>query len=177
MESSESAHVTRKPRGNAGAGLVVEEAARRVLARFDPAATFECKFVDRRWEIDINLTRPELAVGEVPPYVRSLFDAFRRAGVKRTRVRGKVYQPRDLAQAYSDSGSQVWHARRTAHLLRWAAGLLPADQRARFVEETCGNLAATRSRREWVGHLAGQLLQMPKTAWVYRNGRRREPTR
>jgi hypothetical protein len=62
-------------------------------------------------------------------------------------------------------------------LLRLPVGLLPADQRAQFVEEARGNLSVVSSRKEWIAYLATALLQMPWTAWVYRTERRRGPNR
>jgi hypothetical protein len=82
------------------------------------------------------------------------------------------------APAADELMGPVWSQRPAAQLVRWTAKLLPASQRALYVETTCGNLDTTESRLERTVYLVGELIQMPKTAWVYRSElRRRGPTR
>lgn len=67
----------------------------------------------------------------------------------------------DAEAALSDDPwSETWAGR----LLGLAATLLPAVQRRSFLEDQCGNLAQTESRREWIAYLAGVLLHMPAIA-------------
>jgi ppGpp synthetase/RelA/SpoT-type nucleotidyltranferase len=57
-------------------------------------------------------------------------------------------------------------------LLAFAARLLPAGQRASFVAEHGASLAHALPA-ERLGHLINLLIEMPKTAWIYRYERRR----
>jgi hypothetical protein len=84
----------------------------------------------------------------------------------------------ELARQEEISGYRpAWTRSPAARLVGSAAWLLPPDQRRVFVEEVCGNLAATRSPLEWIAYLSSQLVHMPRTVWIYRTERRRGPIR
>jgi hypothetical protein len=69
----------------------------------------------------------------------------------------------------------AWRATWACRLVSLPARLLPAEVRWEFIEDQCGNLAAARSRREWLGYAVGLLAAVPRLAAAAAGAGRRRP--
>jgi hypothetical protein len=63
-----------------------------------------------------------------------------------------------------ETPAQPWSSTWSGRVLGIVARLLPSDQRREFIEDQCGNLDWTESRRERFEYLIGLLVRMPAVA-------------
>ena len=82
---------------------------------------------------------------------------------------------RCLLELESEGRPDAWTRTWSARFLAAASKVLPARQRAAFIEDQCGNLSFAASRRERAGYLLSLVIQLPDIAAAARAADRRRP--